>query len=313
MIQLACIADGAFLRHTGAMLHSALSHCGSEAVSIRVLHSAPIDDQDRARLEQVVSGFGAKLRFDRIDAAQTAEFPSGYFPRSVWFRVLLPDLMPDADKVLYLDSDMIVTDDLRPLWSVELEDHLLAAVTNPFYPFMPPYPRLKWGIEQPGDYFNSGVLLMNLRRMREEATAAKLREFARIHTSCAYPDQDALNVVCKGRWLHLHPRWNAQSTFFELKPEELPVPPEQVAEAVQRPAVIHFIGPFKPWQYLCRHPRRELYFEHARQTPWGAPQLEGRNLRNAILRQLPFQWIDRWFEFERRVARRWQRLRAAAL
>jgi lipopolysaccharide biosynthesis glycosyltransferase len=310
MIEIACIADGAYLRHTGAMLHSALSHCHGVPVRVLVLHGAPVSVEDRARLQQVAAEFDASIELLHLDAGRTAHFPSGYFPRSVWFRVLLPELLPDSDKVLYLDSDLIVIDDLRPLWEINLGDHLLAAVTNPMYPFMPPYPRLKLGIDNPRDYFNSGVLLMNLRQMRAERTTEKLSDFARTNAACSWPDQDAFNVVCRGRWLALHPRWNMQSTLFELRAEQLPLPPEQVAEALRAPAVIHFIGPFKPWQYLCHHPYRGTYFEHARQTPWGVPELEGRSLVNAFLRRLPLIWIERWWAAERFVQRQWRRVRS---
>ncbi|MFA5938154.1 MAG: glycosyltransferase family 8 protein [Sinimarinibacterium sp.] len=310
MIEVACIADEAFLRHTGAMLHSALRSSPSSRFSVRVLHATPIAQSERARLHSVVEGLGSTLRFEYI--ADASCFPDGYFPRAVWLRILLPELMPDTARVLYLDSDLIVTDDLAPLWRTDLGDHLLGAVTNPFYPFMPDHPRLRLGIENPRDYFNSGVLLMDLERMRAEKTAEKLRQFALTHRNCDYPDQDALNDVCRGRWQHLHPRWNVQSTLYELAARHLPLPAADVAEALHQPAVIHFIGPFKPWHYLCRHPRQALYFEHARATPWGEPALQGRSARNALLRQLPLKWIDRWFRIERRLARIGQRLRRRA-
>ncbi|HVT36945.1 MAG TPA: glycosyltransferase, partial [Nevskiaceae bacterium] len=147
-----------------------------------------------------------------------------------------------------------------------------------------------------------------------EGTAEKLAEFARTHPHLHYPDQDALNVVCRGRWLHLQPRWNAQSTFFQLRDTDLPLPPEQSREARAHPALVHYIGPFKPWTYMCTHPLRQLYFDHARQTPWGAPAPEGRTLRTMLLRPLPLRWIDRWLAFERwlqalpqRVVRRLRR------
>ncbi|HUP91359.1 MAG TPA: glycosyltransferase family 8 protein [Solimonas sp.] len=308
-IELACIADGGYLRHTGAMLHSALAHSPGERFSVCVLHGNPIPEQERAKLQQVTQAFGARLRFELVDDQRAAQFPCGYFPRAVWLRILLPELLPQAERVLYLDSDLIVTGDLAPLWATDLGDHLLAAVTNPFYPFMPDHPRLHLGIKDPRDYFNSGVLLMNLARMRAEGTSSRLCEFARTRPGNPYPDQDALNEVCRGRWLHLHPRWNVQSTLFELAPAQLPLPPQQVAEALAQPALVHYIGPFKPWHYLCRHPLQALYFEHARATPWGAPALEGQTPRNAVLRRLPLAWIDRWFRLERLAGRAWRRLR----
>ena len=74
-------------------------------------------------------------------------------------------------------------------------------------------------------------------------------------------------------------------------------------------AIVHFIGPMKPWTFLCRHPLRALYADHARATPWGVAPLEGRTLRNAVLRQLPMVAIDRWFATERWLQRKLRGLR----
>ena len=173
---------------------------------------------------------------------------------------------------------------------------------------MPPYPKLALGFDDPADYLNSGVLLLNLAQMRVENTAQQLVDYARAHPHQDYPDQDALNVVCRGRWLHLHPRWNAQSTFFQLKDADLPLPATQVHETRAQPALVHYIGPHKPWTYMCRHPLRHLYFEHARQTPWGEPALEGRSLRNALLRPLSLELQSSIDAFERRATAQLRRV-----
>lgn len=313
-MELACITDAGFARHTGAMLHSVLSRTTPERCSIHVLHGGDLPVDTGERLQAVARRFGAALTLVAVPIERAALFPAGYFPRSVWYRVLLPELMPHADKVLYLDSDMVAADSLQPLWQVDLGDHLLGAVTNPFYPFMPPHAE-NLGLA-PGDYFNSGMLLMNLAAMRAHGTLTRCIEFARAQPHAAYPDQDALNLVCRGRWLPLHPRWNAQSTLFELPAASLPWPPGEVDHAVRKPALVHFIGPFKPWHYLCRHPRQRDYLEAAAQTPWGVPTIEGRNVRNRILRRLPLQAIDAWLALERRITARWaqafRRVRAVA-
>lgn len=308
MIELACIGQGPYLRHTAAMLHSALSHAAPGSVAVHLLHETAIDAGEDTRLRQTLAPFGAQLHLHAVPESMLMDFPSGYFPRAIWLRVLLPDLLPAHDRVLYLDSDMIVCDDLLPLWQTRLDDVLLAAVPNPFYPFMPPYPRLRLGIGGSGEYFNSGMLLMNLAAMREADLAGQLRALARANPDYLYPDQDALNVACRGRWRPVHPRWNAQSTLFELPADALPFSPAVVAETRAKPAVIHYIGPFKPWHYLCRHPSQQAYFRHARLTPWGAPSLEGRSAKNFVLRQLPLLWIDRALKAERWMCRALRRL-----
>lgn len=310
MIQLACIGEGAYLRHTAAMLHSALSHLPRDSVTVHLLAEALPGAEDQARLRSTLAPFGAGLMLHVPEAAALAPFPSGYFPRAIWLRTLLPELAPELERILYVDSDTIVTAPLLPLWETPLGDALLGAVPNPMYPFMPPYPQQRLGITAPAGYFNSGVLLMDLAAMRRDGFTDRVRQCARENPDFVYPDQDALNVVCRGRWRALHPRWNAQSTLFDLRPAELPFPAEVVAQARRQPAIVHFIGPFKPWHYLCRHPLRGLYFEHARQTPWGVPVPEGRSAYHFVLRQLPLAWIDRILRAERRLrraGRRWLR------
>ena len=296
-MRIACIAEGTYVRHTAAMLHSALQHAPS-ATEVYVLHSEAMPVDDAAALRSVVETAGGVLHFVHVAPADARDLPFGYFPRAVWLRIFLPELVPDVDRVLYLDSDLIVVDDLAPLWDVDLNGDLVGAVTNPLYPFMPDH-HVRVGLSDPTDYFNSGVLLMNLLRMRTEGTADQLRHYAITHPGNDYPDQDALNVVCRDRWLKLHPRWNVQTTIFDLAADQLPFPPGAVAEALENPAVVHFIGPFKPWSYMCRHPRRHLYFEHAAATPWGAPKIEDRTPRAFVLRRLPIAWIDRWLAWER--------------
>lgn len=309
MIELACIADGAYVRHAAAMLQSACVSAPRSRFSVHVLHSVPINDEDGRKLRATLDAVSAELHLLHVPAQDVADLPEGYFPRSVWLRILLPELLPSVDKVLYLDADTVVVDDLTPLWETALAPDLVGAVTNPLYPFMPPYYRDALGIARPEDYFNSGVLLMDLDQMRREETATRLREYAIQHPGNWYPDQDAFNVVCQGRRRALHPRWNVQSTIYELKDAELPFPADRTAEARQHPAVVHFIGPFKPWSYLCRHPLQHLYFEHARATPWGAPAIEGRTWKNRALRRLPLVWIDRWMRAERRAHGIWHRTR----
>ena len=307
-MRIACIAEGTYTRHTAAMLHSALQHAPANT-EVYVLHSEAFLAEDAAALRAVVADSGGALHLVHVAPEDARDLPFGYFPRAVWLRIFLPELIPDTDRVLYLDSDLIVTDNLRPLWDIDLDGRLLGAVTNPLYPFMPDhYARV--GLSDPADYFNSGVLLMNLARMRAEETADELRRYAIAHPANDYPDQDALNVVCRDRWLKLHPRWNVQTTIFDLSPPQLPFPDGMVAEALDSPAVVHFIGPFKPWTYMCRHPRRHLYFEHAVETPWGAPRLEGRTPRTAVLRRLPLAWIDRWLAWERAASRKAHQTRA---
>lgn len=310
MIELACTTDGAYAPHTGTMLHSVLSASPGARVRVHVL-CGTISEPDRARLRQVADRFGAALAFLPVTAAQAAAFPDRRFHRSCWYRVLLPELLPDTERVLYLDSDLVACEPLDALWATDVARHPFAAVINPFYPFLPDYPVSHLGLAPGSPYYNSGVLLMNLARLRALGSADRIRDYAARHPDNLYPEQDALNALYQHDVLPLHPRWNAQSSLFELKAAQLPFSAAELAEARQRPAIVHFIGPYKPWRYLCTHPLRGLYLEHRRQTPWPLEPPADRSLRNGLLRLLPVGWRYRWLLAEDALRRRVRAARAA--
>jgi lipopolysaccharide biosynthesis glycosyltransferase len=153
-----------------------------------------------------------------------------------------------------------------------LGDYYLAAVTNPFGPKSraPRWP-IDIGLPNMGSYFNSGVMLMNLAQMRRDMTIERIV----VHGATPierlpYPDQDALNLALRGRWLHLHPRWNMQNAILESEDYNNVFDPVALRESRITPALIHFEGPafLKPWDVRCPHPFASLYRKHRRQTPW---------------------------------------------
>jgi len=303
---VACAADERFLAPVSAMLHSLVVSAVDEPLDIAVLHDEPLSAQGRASVEATVEGARREgpvmLRFVAVSADELDQFPAPRFPRTIWARALLPEVLPDAERVLYLDADTIVLDSAVDLWRTDLGDAPLAAVANPIYSFMEDRPRRELGIADPRRYLNSGVLLMNLEALRRDGFGRRLLEYARAHPHNHYPDQDALSVLYGDRHLPLHPRWNAQTTLWDLRSYELPFTPDEVREARAAPAIVHFVGPFKPWHYLCSHPYGDRYFKHLAATPWDPPPVEGRTVVNGVLRRLSPVWINRWYRARQSVS-----------
>jgi lipopolysaccharide biosynthesis glycosyltransferase len=146
-------------------------------------------------------------------------------------------------------------------------------------------------MQYPGGLFNSGVLLMDLARMRKEESSEQLfNAAADRRDSPLWPDQDALNVVFAGRWLSLHPRWNTQNSFWALRQEATAVfGGALLEEAIRRPAIRHFEGPgiSKPWHYLCPYPGREEHRALLAETPWAHVPLEDRTAATWFVRLFP--------------------------
>ena len=163
------------------------------------------------------------------------------------FRLLLPELLPEYEKVVYIDCDVIVRQDIGRLFrETELGDNWLGVVFEA--PIEQQAERFRALGCDPMRYFNSGFLLMNLARMREEKVSNQLLEACRV-PYLEFPDQDALNQVCQGHVLPLSPLYNGIRTFFI--PKYRPDFERQYGKAlwskVQEQATIHYTGG-KPWQ-----------------------------------------------------------------
>lgn len=288
-LSLACAADAEYIPHCAAMLHSLAVHDDPQGLRIHFLHDEELDERLLAQLGQYAIDLGLGWAPCLVADDVRFRFPFHHrFGRVAWYRVALPELLPDVDRILYLDSDLIVTDSLELLGSIDLGSAALAAVTNPLYPGTSLDFLRELGVPSAHDYFNTGVMLMNLSAWRQEQLGAKLQSFIdRGRGLELWPDQTALNAVLWHRRLPLPPRWNAQNTIFDLRPKQLPFSLDDIELARRSPAVVHFIGPYKPWHHRSKHPLRSLYFDHLDQTPWAGRQIEGATLANRTLRLLP--------------------------
>ncbi len=164
------------------------------------------------------------------------------FTREAYFPLLLPDVLPTAlDRVLFLDADLLVLDDLTPLWTVDLEGAPVAAVADGAIPLvssprgLAAYRAL--GIPAAAPYFNAGVMLMDLGAWRREAVTPRAIEFLRSARRVDFLHQEALNAVLWNRWRPLPSRWNVLAGLAGRFDVALP----------DVPAIAHFAGRFKPW------------------------------------------------------------------
>ena len=163
------------------------------------------------------------------------------------FRLLLPELLPEYDKLVYIDSDVIVRQDIGRLYrETELGGTWLGVVYEA--PIEQQAQRTRAIGCDPHRYFNSGFLLMNLAQMRVDKVSEKLLEACRV-PYLEFPDQDALNQVCQGHVLPLSPLYNGIRTFFirQYKTDfERQYGRDGLWEKVQREGTIHYTGG-KPW------------------------------------------------------------------
>lgn len=294
-LHIACSSDSRLAADCAVMLSSLTTSNVGAKITVHFLHDDRITPTDVADMRALVTSRGAGWEPLTVPAEATKVFPySDRYGYSAWYRILLPNLLKDIDRVLYLDSDLLILDNLEPLFATDLGDALLAAVTQPTLPEVFPRLRETLGLPDADSYFNSGVMTLDLTRLRDAGSVEEVLAF--IHEGrgpMPWADQDPLNAVLHTHRVHLGPRWNLMTPVFELPASRLPWSEAQILEAIRNPAVIHFIGEHKPWHYRCRHPYRKRYFEILAGTPWKGRPLEGRTFRNMAIRPLPPRWQPR--------------------
>ena len=177
------------------------------------------------------------------------------------YRLLLPDLLPEYKKVIYIDCDIIVRNDLVQLYhSIDLGMNYLAAVFEASMDFQ--LDHLKTIGCNPNEYINSGFLIMNLELMRKDNMVEKFIEASKVDY-LEFPDQDVLNQLCKDRILALPPYYNSIRTFYlpQYKKFFLQKYTEQDWLEVHRHGTVHYTGA-KPWnQFTVQFQLLWQYYE----------------------------------------------------
>lgn len=286
-------ADDAYIPHTAAMLHSLLTSNPGESFAIHFLHRVGVSADLLARLANLCKSLGARFRNIKVARSRLDGLPiQGHYTEEAWYRVVLADLLGDIDRVLWLDSDTIVLAPIRELWGTPLDDLPLAACPNALLQ-RHAEGVTRMGIKDRRQYFNTGVLLLNLAALRADCSEEKLREAAaRVKPWIKMADQDVLNAVYHQRWKRLPLVWNVLAHSHINVPETIRVHGRaEYDEAMRAPRIIHFTGqgPMKPWSYKCAHPQRERYLRHRALAGWSPPAFKDKNARGFIVRHIPLR------------------------
>jgi len=229
---VATAADRRVLVPLVAMLTSLRRHSPNVDVVVLAVGLSP---DDELLLQATVRGSGLTLRFVRLDPAllEHAHLKSSHLTRTSYAPLFLPEILPDNDRVIWLDVDTVVLADLVALWRQDLRSALVAAAPDDFIS----QEELEATGTTLGAYFNSGVMVMNLARWRSDGLAATARHLmGDPHLICE--DQSVSNRLCRGKVLLLDRRWNFHASRFHEYPSAL---------RPRVPAVVHYCGHRKPW------------------------------------------------------------------
>ena len=258
--------DEKYAQHAAVTMVSLMKNC-SQNIHFYIIDSEPSGiTESRSKIVKLVEMYGAKISFRTIDLSVFKGFPvwkpmqdspNKYVP---YYRLCLADLLPEIERIIYLDTDIVVQGDIAKLYDLEFaKDQFIAGVNDM------DSEELKEKISTSA-YINSGVILFDLATIRRiklnvvEESIKILQNFReRISLNI---DQDLINIIFNDHIRLLDISWNAQSVGtprgFKLGYDD---------KSIEK-NIIHFIASHKPWMFNCKSGYQHLYFRYLSYTPW---------------------------------------------
>ena len=259
VIRICFSSDDRYAQHLGVTIASVLKNKSEDEDIECYVIDGGISEKNKRNLQSLNKISKFRLKFLNINKKLFKNCPFNFpshLSYATYYRLIFANLLPDLDKILYLDSDLIVKSSLKELWSTDIEDVYFAGVKDILFKQNAKRLKLK-------KYCNTGVLLLNLKKLRAKNMSSKFLKYIEYNNDkIVWHDQDVLNSVCKNGIKYLDKKWNAQTGEY----------PECFSSGFNKNAneavIVHYIGHLKPWDYKANQPFRHLYFKYLRLTKW---------------------------------------------
>lgn len=264
-----------------------------------------ISDSNRNLLDNMVEKYHRRVYYiPAPDPSEFFHFPfkSRYQMGHSYMRMCIGSLLPESiEKVLCLDSDTLVSGNIRELWEMEIDDNILAGVADCVnvkafkHQFM---------LGEEDIYCNAGMFLVNLKSWRNNRIEEKISKTIIEHNgNIFFFEQTLMNYVCKGKIVRVEAKYNSYTLFYALTYKNLicwrrPTnfyTEEEIDEAKHDARIIHFTRNFymtsRPWVENCDHPLTEMYMNYKRLTPWPNQDVDrrpfGKLIRYKLIHFIP--------------------------
>jgi lipopolysaccharide biosynthesis glycosyltransferase len=257
-IHLAIAFDQNYLSPFYALLMSILEHNSRNKIVIHAIITG-VTENEQEQIREFIRKHGHDINFYEIDQEYVSKFVLvSKWTAAVYYRLFFTFLIPaDVQRLLYIDTDVLVVNDLSELYRQDLHSYPVGAVYDNYVKTAP-----QLGIEQEGNYFNSGVLLIDVAKWKEQQISEKAMQFlADYPDKIKFVDQDALNAVLKNNWKKMDWKYN---TMYSLIPQD--IRKDQLDDFIKDKVILHFTLQ-RPWNMLCRNRYRDMYHRYLQQSP----------------------------------------------
>ena len=259
-ISLSFVISDNYSQHLAVVLASVLKNAGPNETFVFHILASYISEENQTRLRQFEQGDPrCRIVFHQVDKTAFEKFPlpMGYISIETYFRYLIPEIITNEQRTIYLDVDLLVKGSLRPIWETNLGGHVLGAVVDAgmFFPEEQAHCQTI-GMKKQSKYFNAGVMLMDLVALRTMRFAERCMENTQRYANVIkYQDQDIINLTLEHQILELPSRFNTTSIrYFSKNPNV---------------TIVHFImRQHKPWYNYYKNNTWKPYFKYLLQTPY---------------------------------------------
>lgn len=265
--------DENYVMPTAVAIKSLVSNYSGENLLFVILIKSDLsaDSENILRNATADENIDVEIKYCKVDERLFGDLKSHipHISMATYYRLLLPQILPDHDKCLYLDGDIIVNGDIRDLLDIPLLDEEYAAGAKAFGVITSKLAGKKrlaiLNIDTMENYVNAGVLLLNIEALRRTRIAYSWIKLAQ--NDFPVQDQDVINVACFGHIKILPPKYNAMPAIFRLPAFRLRsvFPSHEISEAKNAPCIIHYAEKYKPWKYSDIE-NAELWYQYYRRT-----------------------------------------------
>ena len=250
--------DGHYSVWVGTAMQSIIDHTDSK-LCFHILHDETVSEENKRRLKQVANQKGDSIQFHFIDTSIFDDVKERLhrFTVGTMFRLMLPEMLPNLNKIIYLDADLFVNRDVKELWDIDVSNYFVAGVRDygTCHHTFTPYP-VQEGIVNRQNYINAGVLILNLDKIRSYGNMKNQSiQYLIDNPDSSLFDQDALNVIYKDSILLLDEKWNSFVLVLKSK---------NVKKMENR--IYHYVGDLL--QLYSDYQLDKEYFRTICRTPW---------------------------------------------
>ncbi len=250
-----CIScDENYAKYASVVIASILYNAQDEDLLHFYVLDGDISSESKTKILSLKNIKPCEIDFIKVDETKLEIYKQinthEYITLPAYYRLILSELLPDVDKIIYLDCDIVVNTSLKDLFEADLGENIIAGVLDARVKH-----KKKW---KNSKYINSGMIVFDLDKIRKENIEQKFFEYTKQNIDkIETGDQDVINFTLKDRIKILPDEWNVQVSGFASR-----------TSFTKRPKIIHYIGYYKPWVFGSCTFFKDLYFKYLQLTPW---------------------------------------------